>query len=156
MNQNWVLKFDSWICTPFAAEQLIRNLEKSNGGMKTYGLYIKTHFSVTPLYITKLINRSIKADQNFIASHSEVTDHWIGQPFTKNELKVHIKPFWVCISFNQSTIHSIKILIQVILRLQVTKPINPSLRMSYNFITSHFEFTYHWINQSFTLNQLKY
>ena len=48
--------------------------------MKSYGLYIKTHFS-------------IKADKNFIASHFEVADHKIGQPFTKNELHMNKKPF---------------------------------------------------------------
>ena len=74
-------------------EQLILNLEKSDGGMKSYGMYIKTHFSVTPLWIVELINRSITANQNFIASHSEVADHWIGQPFTKDELQFYNKPF---------------------------------------------------------------
>ena len=49
LNQNWVLKSDHWIWPHFSAQQLIQNLGKSNGGMKSYGLYIKTHFFVTPL-----------------------------------------------------------------------------------------------------------
>ena len=86
MNQNWVLKHNHWIWAHFTVQQLIQNLGKSNGGMKSYGLYIKTHFSMTPLQITELINCTIRADQNFIPSHSKVADHRISQPFSKNEL----------------------------------------------------------------------
>ena len=93
MIQNGDLKFEHWIWTHFAMEELIRNLGKCNGGIKSYGLYIKTHFFVTLLQIIELVNRSIRADQNFIASHSEVADHRIGQPITKNELQFHNKPF---------------------------------------------------------------
>ena len=70
-----------------------------------------------------MLNHSIRAGQNFIASHSKVTDHQIGQPFTKNELQFHNKPFQVYISLNQSTLHSqsTKILTQVFIRLKVSK-----------------------------------
>ena len=123
LNQNWVLKFDYWIWEYFATQQLIQKLGKSNGGLKSYGLYIKAHFSMTPLYIIELMNHSIRADQYFIASHSEVVDHRIDQPFTKNEIQFHNKLFWVYIWLNRSALHSesIKILIQAILRLEVSK-----------------------------------
>ena len=48
LNQNWVLKFDHWIWAHFVTQQLIQNLGESNDGM-IYGLYIKIHFSMTPL-----------------------------------------------------------------------------------------------------------
>ena len=55
--------------------QVIQNLEKSYGGMTSYGLYIKTHIFVTPIYIPELIKRLIKADQNLRGCHSKVADH---------------------------------------------------------------------------------
>ena len=55
---------------------------------------------MTPLENVELIDYSIIANQNFIASHSKVVDHQIGQLFSQNELQSHNKPFRGYISLN--------------------------------------------------------
>ena len=97
------------------------------------------------------MNFSIKADQNFIAIHSKVVDQRIGQPFTKNKIQFYNKTFQVYISINWSTLHSesIKILIQAIVRLEVSKLVKLWVWLPSNPTISQIDVADHQISQAF-------